>query len=68
MVGTLLGDKSNCALFDNSKIRRFVPGFVATTRYREGIARTIAWYDADPSRRVSRHGGLRLVGPAHRGL
>jgi nucleoside-diphosphate-sugar epimerase len=52
MTGTLLGDKSNCALFDNSKIRRFVPGFSATTPYREGIARTIAWYDADPARKV----------------
>jgi nucleoside-diphosphate-sugar epimerase len=52
MVGTLIGDKANCALFDNSKIRRFVPGFSATTRYRDGIRRTIAWYDADPSRKV----------------
>ncbi|HEY5079936.1 MAG TPA: SDR family oxidoreductase [Opitutaceae bacterium] len=52
MAGTLLGDKANCALFDNSKIRRVVPGFEATTPYREGIARTVAWYDAEPSRRV----------------
>lgn len=50
-VGGLLGDKSNCALFDNSKIKRFVPDFVATTRFRDGIARTIAWFDADPARR-----------------
>jgi nucleoside-diphosphate-sugar epimerase len=52
MLGTLIGDKSNCALFDNSKIRRFVTDFVATTRYRDGIARTLAWYDAAPSRKV----------------
>jgi nucleoside-diphosphate-sugar epimerase len=52
MVGTLLGDKSHSAVFDNSKIRRFVPGFEATTRYREGIARTVAWYDADRARQV----------------
>ena len=51
MTGTLLGDKSNTAIFDNSKIKRFVPDFVATTRYRDGIARTIAWFDADPARR-----------------
>jgi nucleoside-diphosphate-sugar epimerase len=50
MVGTLLGDKANSAVFDNTKIRRFVPDFAATTRYREGIARTVAWYDADPAR------------------
>ena len=31
----------------------FIAGsdYVATTRFREGIARTIAWYDADPARR-----------------
>ena len=51
MTGTLLGDKSHSAIFDNSKIRRFVPDFVATTRYRDGIARTISWFDAEPSRR-----------------
>jgi nucleoside-diphosphate-sugar epimerase len=51
MVGSLLGDKSNTALFDNTKIKRFVPGYVATTRYRDGIARTLAWFDAKPERR-----------------
>ncbi len=51
MKGTLLGDKSHSAVFDNSKIRRFVPDFVATTRYRDGIRRTLSWFDADASRR-----------------
>jgi nucleoside-diphosphate-sugar epimerase len=51
MTGTLVGDKSNTALFDNSKVRSLVPDFIPTTRFREGIARTIAWFDADPSRR-----------------
>ena len=51
MTGSLLGDKSNTAVFDNAKLRRFVPDFVATTRYRDGIARTIAWFDAEDSRR-----------------
>jgi nucleoside-diphosphate-sugar epimerase len=50
MTGTLLGDKSHSAIFDNAKIRRFVPEFTATTRYRDGIRRTVAWYDAEPSR------------------
>jgi nucleoside-diphosphate-sugar epimerase len=50
-TGTLLGDKSHSAVFDNTKIKRFVPDFVCTTRFREGIARTIAWFDADPARR-----------------
>jgi nucleoside-diphosphate-sugar epimerase len=49
-VGSLLGDKSHSAVFDNSKIKRFVPEFVATTPYREGIASTIRAFDADPKR------------------
>jgi nucleoside-diphosphate-sugar epimerase len=48
--GSLLGDKAVSAVFDNSKIKRFVPGFVARTRYAEGIRDTIAWFDADPAR------------------
>jgi nucleoside-diphosphate-sugar epimerase len=51
-TGTLLGDKSNTALFDNTKIKRFVPDYVATTRYRDGIRRTLAWFDADPRRQT----------------
>lgn len=49
-AGPLLGDKSNTAIFDNTKIKRSVPDYVATMRYRDGIARTIAALDADPSR------------------
>ena len=50
--GTLLGDKSHSALFDNSKIKRFVPDFVANIPFSEGIKQTLDWFDADPSRRV----------------
>lgn len=49
-AGSLLGDKANCAIFDNTKIKRFVPDYVATTRFRDGIKGTIAWFDADPRR------------------
>jgi nucleoside-diphosphate-sugar epimerase len=41
---------SNCAVFDNAKIKRFVPDYVATTRLREGVARSIHWLDADLAR------------------
>ena len=51
LTGTLLGDKAYSAVFDNTKIKRFVPDFTTTTRFREGIARTVAWFDADPARR-----------------
>ena len=39
--GNFLGDKANSAIFDNTKIKRFVPGFVATIPFREGIKRTV---------------------------
>ncbi|HTL67647.1 MAG TPA: SDR family oxidoreductase [Lacunisphaera sp.] len=48
--GTLLGDKAVSAVFDNSKLKRLVPGFAAKTRFAEGIRRTITWFDADPPR------------------
>ncbi len=51
-LGGLHGDKIHSVVFDNTKIKRFVPDFVATTRFRDGIKRSIAWFDADPSRRV----------------
>ncbi len=51
-VGGLQGDKSNSIVCDNTKIKRFVPDFVATTRFRDGIKHSLAWYDADPARRV----------------
>lgn len=49
--GTLLGDKAVSAVFDNTKIKRFVPGFAARTLFAAGIRRTIAWFDAEPARR-----------------
>jgi nucleoside-diphosphate-sugar epimerase len=50
--GSLLGDKSISAVFDNSKIKRFVPDFVATTPFAQGIRRTLEWFEADPGRCV----------------
>ena len=39
--GALTGDKSCTVLFDNSKIKRLVPEFVATTRFDQGMAEVI---------------------------
>lgn len=36
-TGSLIGDKSNSVVFDNSKVKRAVPDFVATTRLDMGI-------------------------------
>ena len=48
--GNLLGDKAHSAIFDNSKIKRFVPGFEATIPFHVGARRTLAWFEADPER------------------
>ena len=52
LVGSLSGDKASSVVFDNSKIKRFVPGYGARVPFAEGIARTIAWFDAEPARRA----------------
>lgn len=44
----LLGDKAHSIVFDNSKIKRFVPDFRCTVPLAEGLRRTIAWLDAHP--------------------
>jgi len=49
--GRLLGDKAVSVVFDNSKIKHFVPGYCATTTFAEGIRESLAWFDADPARR-----------------
>jgi nucleoside-diphosphate-sugar epimerase len=53
--GELLGDKAHSVIFDNSKIRRIVPGFRATIPFHLGIRRTLAWFDADPARQMVRN-------------
>ncbi len=40
-LGSLIGDKANSVIFDNSKIKRAVPGFTATVRFDQGIKQTI---------------------------
>jgi nucleoside-diphosphate-sugar epimerase len=41
--GTLIGDKANTVIFDNSKIKRAVPDFVATVRADQGIRATVRY-------------------------
>jgi nucleoside-diphosphate-sugar epimerase len=47
----LLGDMTHSMVFDNSKIRSAVPGFVATVPFSTGVREIVDWYDEDPSRR-----------------
>jgi nucleoside-diphosphate-sugar epimerase len=46
----LLGDRSSSMVFDNSKIKRLVPGFAATVPLAAGLEQCMAWLAADPSR------------------
>jgi len=50
-LGGLKGDKAVSVVFDNTKIKRFVPGFCATVPFAAGIRRTLEWFDGDPARR-----------------
>ena len=54
LKGTLLGDKAVSVIFDNTKIKRFVPDFRATIPFAQGIKRTLAWFEADPARQIVR--------------
>ena len=40
-LGSLIGDKANSVVFDNTKVKRAVPGFVATKRFEQGVKETI---------------------------
>jgi nucleoside-diphosphate-sugar epimerase len=51
-IGTLIGDKSNSVMFDNSKIKRFVPDFKCEVPWSEGVRRALAWHEADPARQA----------------
>ena len=46
--GALWGDKANCALFDNTKIKRLVPDYVATIRFDQGVRETLDYVFSHP--------------------
>ena len=48
LEGGLLGDKAVSVVFDNSKLKRAVPGFTATVRFDEGVRRTVEHILAHP--------------------
>ena len=54
-TGNLIGDKANSVIFDNSKIKMFVPEFKTTITFKEGIKTTVRWFEEKPSR-------MRIVG------
>jgi nucleoside-diphosphate-sugar epimerase len=40
-TGGLIGDKANSVVFDNTKLKRLVPGFCARVRFDQGIRETV---------------------------
>ena len=46
----LLGDKMWTVIFDNSKIKQFVPDYEATIPYHIGIRKSLEWFQADERR------------------
>ncbi len=51
--GGLIGDKANSVVFDNSKIKRLVPGFVATVRFDQGVKLSINYILAHPELQIA---------------
>ncbi|MFP3090911.1 SDR family oxidoreductase [Treponema sp. TIM-1] len=47
-TGSLLGDKANSVVFDNTKLKRLVPGFTAQISFSQGIHATIEYILAHP--------------------
>src|SRR5215207_11504058 len=45
-LGSLVGDKSNSVVFDNSKIKRFVPDYSCEVNWAEGVRRSLAWFES----------------------
>ena len=59
-LGSLIGDKVNSVVFDNSKIKRNVPEFECVVLWAEGVRRALAWFEADPARQTIDHDANRL--------
>ncbi len=48
LEGSLIGDKANSVVFDNSKLKKIVPEFKATKHFEQGIRETIENIMATP--------------------
>ena len=47
-IGGILGDKAHTVIFDNSKVKRIVPGYTATIRFDQGIRQTLTYINDHP--------------------
>ena len=61
LLGSLLGDKSYSVIFDNTKIKTFVPDYIATIPFNQGIKRTLAWFEAEPKRQIIKEESNKMI-------
>lgn len=52
-TGNLLGDKAHSVIFDNSKLKRLVPGFSAKTRFDQGVRLSLSYLMANPHLQIA---------------
>jgi len=52
LEGGLIGDKANTVVFDNSKIKRLVPEYIATTRFDQGVRISIEHILSNPELQI----------------
>jgi nucleoside-diphosphate-sugar epimerase len=48
LTGTLKGDKAHPGIFDNTKIKRFVPDFECRVPFRVGVRESVEWLRSNP--------------------
>lgn len=49
---TIVGDKAQHGVFDNTKLKRFCPEFECQKSFRTAVRESIAWYREDEARRT----------------
>jgi nucleoside-diphosphate-sugar epimerase len=52
-AGSLLGDKAHSVVFDNTKLKRLVPGFNAAIRFEQGIKETVGYILSHPECQIA---------------
>jgi len=52
LEGPLLGDKVNTVVFDNTKIKRLVPGFCAGIRFDQGVRQSLSHFMKRPDLQI----------------
>jgi len=48
LTGKLKGDKAHPGIFDNTKIKRFVPDFECRVPFRVGVRESVEWLKSNP--------------------